>query len=77
MDENIWEDSEHTDSAHTKAALDTVAHQQHLPCFARSLQIGISDGLKDCKSIDLAMAKDVKLTSALRQSIVFIKIIYQ
>ena len=70
-DDGIWEDLDGTDNAHVESAFDTVSHQQRLSCFAHSLQLVIGDGLKDCKVINLAIAKAVKLTSLLHQSTVF------
>ena len=70
-DDGIWEDLDGTDNAHVESAFDTVSHQQRLSCFAHSLQLVVSDGLKDCKCVSLAIAKAVKLTSLLHQSTVF------
>ena len=62
--DDLWSGETEDDSA---ACIDG----ERLSCFAHTLQLSVGDGLRETKSISLAMSKGVKLAGTLHKSTIY------
>ena len=70
-DEDIWESLPEDEQREVGVILGKHCRKQLLSCFAHSLQLVVSDGLKETKSLRSALGKASRLCTLLHTSCLF------
>lgn len=70
-DDELWQDLPANDQQQVDAILSRSARKKQLRCFAHTLQLVVSDGLKETKCIRPALAKASRLCTLLHSSCLF------
>jgi len=70
-DESIWETSDAADQATVDQTLAMHCEQQHLGCYAHTLQLTVSDGFIEGRSARPALAKASRLSTLMHTSGIF------
>ena len=70
-DGSLWEELSEEAQEDVDLALSRNSRKQRLQCFTHTLQLAVADGLKETKTINLAMSKASKLCTLLHSSCTF------